>query len=107
MADWFAVYREADGELISEGTVVPDVLRSGLAKKNLGPGRPTNRLWNKTTLEFDAAPAPPPDVDRVDEVIAAMTRNGGRFTESEVRREVALLLGSQRFRDHKEARDLE
>ena len=106
MADWFAVYWESDGELLSIGTVVTDPLRSGVAKINLGATQPEGGVWNTSTLVFDPTPARPPDVDRVDEVVAAMTKTGGRFSESEVRREVAALLGSERFRSFDESRDL-
>ncbi len=109
MADWFAVYREADGELLSLGTVLApdaDLTSRGLAKINLGATRPEGGVWNTATLVFDPTPARPPDVDRVDEVLAAMTKNGSRYSESEVRREVALVLGPHRFRDATESRDL-
>ena len=106
MADWFAVYRESDGCLLSLGTVITDPLRPGIAKLNLGPTRPEGGIWNTSTLTFDPTPPPLPDVDRVDEVVAAMTTNGGRYSASEIRREVALLLGPFRFRDPSEERDL-
>ena len=106
MADWFAVYQESDGRLLSLGTVITDPLRTGNAKINLGATEPEGGIWNTSMLTFDPSPPPPPDVDRVDEVLAAMTKNGGRYSESEVRREVALLLGPFRFRGASEERDL-
>ncbi len=106
MADWFAVYQESDGRLISVGTVVADPLPAGLGKKLIGPTRDATLIWNESTLVFDPAVPKLPDVDRVDEVLAAMTKNGGRYTEAEVRREVALLLGPFRFRGADEERDL-
>ncbi len=108
--DWFAVHRISNGELVSTGTVLApddDLTRRGLAKINLGPTHPEGGVWNPSTLVFDPTPAEPPDVDRVDEVIDSMTRNGGRFTEAEVRREVAEVLGPFRFRGASEARNLE
>ncbi len=42
----------------------------------------------------------------IDEVIAAMPKNGGRFTEANVRAEIVKLLGPFRFRDPTEERDL-
>ena len=107
MADWFAVYQESDGKLVSLGTVVSDLGGRGLAKKNLGATRPEGGVWNPSTLIFDPAPPSLPEVDRVDEVIMAMTWQGGRVNESEVRREVAALLGPFRFRDATEGRDLQ
>ena len=110
MADWFAVYWESDGELLSLGTVLAsddDLASRGLAKINLGATQPEGGVWNTSTLVFDPTPARPPDVDRVDEVLAAMTKSGGRFSESEVRREVAKLLGPDfQFRGASEGRDL-
>ena len=106
MADWFAVYRETDGELLSLGTVITDPLRPGNAKINLGPTRPEGGVWNPSTLVFDPTPARPPDVDRVDEFITAMPRNGGRFTEATIRAELTKLLGPNRFRGFEESRDL-
>ncbi len=98
MADqWHAVYRVSDGQLLSIATVV-DRLRPGVASTPID-GPPGREVWNTSTLQFDPLPPPLPDIDRVDEIITAMTRSGGRFSEDEVRREVALLLGSFRFRD--------
>ena len=107
MADWFAVYQESDGRLLSLGTVITDPLRAGNAKINLGPTRPEGGVWNTSTLVFDPTPASPPDVNRIDEFIAAMPKNGGRFTEATVRAELVKLLGPDfQFRDPSESRDL-
>ncbi len=107
MADWFAVIEESNGELLSLGTVVADPLRVGLAKINLGATRPEGGIWNPATLAFDPKPAPPPEVDRIDEFINAMQRNGGRFSEATVRAELRKLLGPEfRFRDRSDPRDL-
>ncbi len=107
MPDWFAVYQEVDGELVSIATVVADPLRAGLATKRIS-GSPGQEVWNTTTLEFDPRPPRPPDVDRVEEVIEAMPRRGnGSFAEADVRAEVAKLLGpSFHFRDPADERDL-
>lgn len=108
MATWFGVIRESDGELLSVGTVISDPLREGLATVNFGPTRPEGGVWNTDTLVFDPTPVRPPDVDRVDEVIAAMNPNGsGRIAESAARREIAKLLGPDfQFRGAEESRDL-
>ncbi len=107
MPDWFAVYQESDGELVSVGTVLADPLRAGLAIKRIS-GPPGREVWNPTTLVFDPLPPRPPDVDRVEEVIAAMPRRGnGSFAEADVRAEVAKLLGpGYQFRDPADERDL-
>lgn len=106
MADWFAVYQESDGKLLSVGTVITDPLRSGLAKKRIS-GPPAREVWNTTTLEFDPLPPPPPKVDRVDEFIDAMPKNGTNFKEAVIRDELAKLLGDFRFRDSGASRDLD
>ncbi len=107
MPDWFAVYQESDGELVSVGTVLADPLRAGLAIKRIS-GPPGREVWNTSTLVFDAKPAPPADVDRVEEVIAAMPRRGnGSFTEADVRAEITKLLGPEyQLRDPDDDRDL-
>ena len=106
MPGWFAVYQESDGKLRSIGTVITDPLRSGLAKKRIS-GPPGQETWNPATLTFDPDPPPPPPVDRIDEFIAAMTKNGSGYREPVVRTELAKLLGPHRFRDPGEMRDLE
>lgn len=52
---WFAVYRLADGQLVSVGTTVADPLPAGLAVTNLGENRPEG-IWNSVTHVFDPAP---------------------------------------------------
>ncbi len=102
MADWYAIYRISDGELISLGTVVADRLPAGLAKKPI-PGPPSLQRWNTSTLEFEAKPLPPPDVDRVDEFIARLPRALRTQDETRVRAALVSLLGDQRYRDPSDA----
>jgi hypothetical protein len=107
MADWFAVYQESDGKLISVGTVLADPLRPGLAKKNLGATRPEGGIWNPSMLQFTPSPPTLPNVDRVEEVIDAMPKSQGKYTPAAVRDELSLLLGPEfQFRDAFEARNL-
>jgi hypothetical protein len=54
MASWFAVYRTADGTLVSTGTVVANPLPAGLTAKDFGAAQ--TGIWNKTTKVFDPAP---------------------------------------------------
>lgn len=51
---WFAVWRTADGELVSTGTVLANPLPSGLASFDFT--NPQTGIWNKTTHIFNAAP---------------------------------------------------
>jgi hypothetical protein len=59
---WFAVYRLADGELVSTGTVIADPLPEGLAAKEID-GDPAGLVWNAAALQFEAPP--PPDLSQV------------------------------------------
>ena len=105
MADWFAVYRESDGEVLSYGTDV-GVLRAGIAKKRVA-GPPGREVWNTTTLELDAKPPPPPDVDRVDEFLDAVGNGIPAGRVNAIRTELAKLLGPHRFRRPSEPKGLE
>lgn len=58
---WYAVYREADGELVSTGTVVADPLPDGLVAKPLDT-EPAG-VWDAQALAF--GPEPPPDLSQV------------------------------------------
>lgn len=100
MADWQVVYRVADGEIVSVGTVIADPLPRGLAKKSIA-GPPGHVDWNPDTLDWDERPPPPPDVDRVEEFLAKLGPNGRR-TDATVRAELTALLGERRFRDSRE-----
>lgn len=51
---WFAVWRTADGELVSVGTVVASPLPAGLSVTDLGANPPTG-VWNSITHVFDPA----------------------------------------------------
>lgn len=106
MADWFAVHRIDDGELISVGTLIASPLRSGLAAINLGT-RPPAGLWNTTTLQFDPKPPPLPDVDRIDEFMTRMARVLVGADEVAVRAELVNLLADNRFRDDSDPYEIE
>lgn len=56
MNNWIAVWRTADGELISVGTAdaIANPLPGGLSTTDVGPDAPTG-VWNKATRTFDAA----------------------------------------------------
>lgn len=101
---WSAVYRESDGKLFSITTVVPQ-LRAGLASKPI-TGPPARETWNSATLIFDPQPEPPPDVDRVDEFIAALPNGFSPKNKTVIRTELAKLLGPFRFRDITDQQDL-
>ncbi len=105
MDDWFAVYRESDGELVSIGTVVADPLRAGLAKKLL-TGEPRRLRWNASSLEFETPPPPPAQIDRVDEFMADLSFNMNQARRAELRDALIALLGSRRFRDTTERPNL-
>jgi hypothetical protein len=51
---WFAVWRTADGALVSTGTVLGSPLPGGLSSTDFGT--PQTGLWNAATHVFDAAP---------------------------------------------------
>ncbi len=98
MADWFAIYQTSDGTLVSLATVVADPLPAGLTKKQVAP-HSAGFQWNTTLLDWEPVPAPPPDVDRVEEFL---TRVGVSFkgaADTKVRDELVVLLGDSRFRD--------
>ncbi len=54
MANWFAVWRTADGSLESVGTVIASPLPAGLSQTAIGTSAPTG-VWNNVTRVFDAA----------------------------------------------------
>ena len=95
MADWYAIYNTADGELRSMATVVVDPLPAGLSKKQIRVAPPFT-VWDAATLDWVPRPPRPPDVDRVDEFIA---RVGATPTEAQLRAGLIDLLAEQRFRD--------
>lgn len=99
MADWYAIYQTADGTLVSLATVVADPLPAGLTKKAIAEPPGAGFQWNPTLLDWEPAPVPPPDVDRVDEFL---TRVGVSFkgaANTKVRDELVNLLAEHRFRD--------
>lgn len=51
---WFAVWRTADGVLVSTGTVLGSPLPGDLSSTDFGT--PQTGLWNTATRVFDAAP---------------------------------------------------
>lgn len=51
---WYAVWRTADGELVSTGTTLASPLPGGLASFDFA--NPQTGIWNKATHVFDAAP---------------------------------------------------
>ncbi len=103
---WHVIYDDrtggdvAVGGYLSVATVITDPLPSGLSSKVI-TGRPEQEQWNTTTLEWEPVPAPPPDVDRVDEIIAAVEAVEsltGRV-ENALRPELETVLGERRWRD--------
>jgi len=103
VVDWFAVYRTSDGKLVSLTTVVPGRLDRGLAATPVN-GPPAREVWNQATLTFDPKPPDPPEVDRVEEFIAAV---GSSPSGATIRTELRNLLGPYRFRSSSEPGRLE
>ncbi len=95
MADWFAVYQESDGELVSLGTVLAGPLPAGLAKSPFDGPLVKGQRWNPATLTFERAPADPPKIDRVAEFLAALN---GR-SDASLRPRLEALLGLDQFRN--------
>lgn len=52
---WFAIWRTADGALVSVGTVVASPLPAGLSQTDIGADAPIG-VWNNATHVFDARP---------------------------------------------------
>lgn len=105
MTDWSAIYREADGTLLSVTTVVPS-LRAGIASKRI-TGPPARETWNPDTLTFDPLPPRIPTVDRVAEFIDdVLPTKLPPQREAELRIALIALLGRERFRAHDEPRNL-
>ena len=101
MADWFAVYHDPNGELVSTGTVIADPLPPGLSKKQLA-GPPGDQVWDTGTLNFIAGVVPSP-IDRVAEFLANLPPNKrGNAVEAEITR----LLGPFQFRTLEEGYEL-
>ena len=63
-------------------------------------------MCSRDTLELEAKPPHPPRVDRVDDFINDLPRNGANFKEPAIRSRLARLLGEHRFRDPDEEADL-
>lgn len=70
---WYAVWRTADGELVSTGTVLADPLPAGLASFDFVT--PQTGVWNKVTHVFDAAAVLKP--------VLSVKQFWKRFTEGE------------------------
>jgi hypothetical protein len=105
MADWFAIYREADGTLVSLATVVADPLPAGLAKKQVTQFT-GGVQWDTATLDWEPKPPLPPDVDRIDEFVAALPIVLKGQDEERIRTSLVALLGDQRFRDPSDSYEL-
>lgn len=106
MADWYAIYQISDGTLVSLATVVADPLPGNLSKKLIAEYPGSTHQWNVSTLDWELAPVPPPDVDRIDEF---MSRVGIAFAgpaETAVRGELTALLAARRFRDSSETYEI-
>lgn len=71
---WYAVWRTADGELVSVGEVLANPLPAGLSTTNLGAS-PPDGTWNKTTHAFDPA--------AVLKAVLTLRDFWGRFTAAE------------------------
>ena len=103
---WHVIYDDltggdtAAGGYLSVATVVADPLPAGLSMKVI-PGPPVQEQWNTTLLEWEPVPAPPPDVDRVDEVIVAVeaVETLTPRIRNALRPELESVLGDRRFRD--------
>ena len=103
---WHVIYDDrtggdvAVGGYLSVATVMADPLPAGFSSKIiLGP--PVQEQWNTTLLEWEPIPAPPPDVDRVDEIIAAVEAVESLSVpiQNALRPELENVLGERRWRD--------
>ena len=68
---WFAVVRDADGELVSVGTVIADaatLAAQGYVTVDIA-GPPESDLWDTVTRTFGPRPLPPALVDRIEEIV--------------------------------------
>ena len=109
---WNVIYDDltggdvAAGGYLSVASVVADPLPAGLSMKVI-TGPPQQEQWNTSTLEWEPVPAPPPDVDRVDEFLGrvGVVFNGGSNTK--IRNELAAMLAGRRFRDPSETYEIE
>ena len=103
---WHVIYDDRTGGdtaacgYLSVASVVADPLPAGLSMKVI-PGPPQNEQWNTTTLVWEPIPAPPPDVDRVDEIITAVeaVETLTPRIRNVLRPELESVLGDRRFRD--------
>ena len=98
MPDWYAIYNTASGALVSTATVVADPLPVGLTKKIVAEPA-FGFQWNSTLLDWEPAPPPPPDVDRVDEFLGRVGNSLKGNAKTKVQDELVILLGDTRFRD--------
>ena len=103
---WHVIYDDltggdtAAGGYLSVATVMADPLPSGFSSKVIA-SRPEQKQWNTTTLEWEPIPTPPPDVDRVDEIIIAVeaVETLTPRIRNALRPELESVLGDRRFRD--------
>lgn len=99
---WHAVVRKTDGVLVSTGTVVASTLPTTLEALPLP--RDINwavERWDPATRTIVAKPAPPADVDRVADFMAANTWLDPRLTaaqRTQFRTALGTLLGTRKFR---------
>lgn len=75
-AQWFAVYRIADGALVSRGTVIANPLPVGLAAVPTTPPSDAGEVWDADLLTFVV----PPPVTRA---VLSPLEFAGRFTDAE------------------------
>jgi len=57
---WFAVFDASSGELVSEGSVLPETLRAGLAFVEVGESRPNPMEWRWSAVSRTYVSFSPP-----------------------------------------------
>ncbi len=108
---WRTVYDEATGGDVANGgylsvaTVVADPLPAGFASKIIA-GPPQDEEWNITTLEWEPSPPPPPNVDRIEELITRIGPALKSAMADKIRTELIPLLAELRFRDPTETYEI-
>lgn len=57
---WYAVYRSTDGELLGEGSQIPDPMPADRQAKAFADRPAADRRWNAVDLDYTTIVEPPP-----------------------------------------------
>jgi len=70
---WYAVFDDVSGELVSEGSVLPETLRPGLAFVEVGASRPNPMEWRWSSVSRSyVSYSPPQPQDPFSVLLAAL-----------------------------------